>query len=45
MLYVVEEDGTLRDLQFEQSSCVIRIVEQYHTQALKFRSQERTKKQ
>ena len=31
MLYVIEEDGTLRDLQFELASCVTKVVEQYHT--------------
>ena len=38
VLYLIEEDGTLRDLQFEQNSCVTKIVEQYHTQALRHRS-------
>ena len=40
MLYVIEEDGTLRDLQFELASCVTKVVEQYHTQAVRYRAHE-----
>ena len=40
MLYIIEEDGTLRDLQFDLASCVTKVVEQYHTQALRCRAHE-----
>ena len=31
VLYIVEEDGSLRDLQYDLNSSVIKVVEQYHT--------------
>lgn len=43
VLYIVEEDGSVRDLQYDMNSCVIKIVEQYFTHAIKHRHKARSK--
>ena len=44
ILYIIEEDGTLRHLQYDNTSSVTKIVEQYHTQAQKHYSEMRFKR-